>query len=185
MIIIDGSNYVVDNYEEFEKNVYIITSKIKQDKEKLKESCYALYNISLALKKNKVFMKWCIENNIYKDKVSEYFKRFKLYEVTKDEDHEYISSLSNNSVKKLSHKKVGKELLNKIVKERISKADEIEAFFKVNIVGIKKNKNDYYEKYIKLKKQFEELEIKYALATQMNLMHVKNRGGTCLYQKNV
>ena len=92
--------------------------------ESLYEICMILNQISLKFKRSGDFMEWYEANGLTKDSISEFNKRFILFQEFKDKK-DFISSLSTQSVKFLTHKDVTADAREKIINGGIKKAETI------------------------------------------------------------
>ena len=92
--------------------------------ESLYDICITLNKISLKFKSSGDFMKWYEANGLTKDNISEFNKRFILFQEFSDKK-DFIASLSTQSVKFLTHKDVTADAREKIIKGGIKKAETI------------------------------------------------------------
>ncbi len=108
---------------------------IKNSEQKLRKSfmavsdslydiCIMLNQISLKFKKSGDFMDWYEANGLTKDNISEFNKRFILFQEFSDKK-DFIASLSTQSVKFLTHKDVTADAREKIIDGGIKKAETI------------------------------------------------------------
>lgn len=125
------SNFDFGSYEIEEKDIEFIKSseqKLRKNfmaiSNSLYDICTMLNQVSLKFKNSGDFMKWYQANGLNKDNISEFNKRFILFNEFK-EKKDLISSLSNQSVKLLTHKDVTYTTREKIIKENITKAETI------------------------------------------------------------
>jgi len=122
--------------------------------ESLYDICITLNQISLKFKKSGDFMKWYEANGLTKDNISEFNKRFILFQEFRDKK-DFIASLSNQSVKFLTHKDVTADAREKIIEGGIKKAETIKELLtpiKDQIVIEFKEKTKSYVNYKKLEK---------------------------------
>ncbi|MCS5421890.1 MULTISPECIES: hypothetical protein [Psychrilyobacter] len=92
--------------------------------ESLYDICIILNQVSLKFKKSGDFMDWYEANGLTKDNISEFNKRFILFQEFSDKK-DFISSLSTQSVKFLTHKDVTADAREKIIDGGIKKAETI------------------------------------------------------------
>ena len=108
---------------------------IKNSEQKLRKSfmavsdslydiCVMLNQVSFKFKKSGDFTQWYEANGLTKDNISEFNKRFILFQEFK-EKKDFIASLSNQSVKFLTHKDVTADAREKIIDGGIKKAETI------------------------------------------------------------
>lgn len=120
----------------------------------LYDICIILNQISLKFKRSGDFMKWYEANGLKKDNISELNKRFILFQEFKDKK-DFIASLSNQSVKFLTHKDVTADAREKIIEGGIKKAETIKELLnpvKDQIAIEFKEKTKSYVNYKKLEK---------------------------------
>ncbi|MGB6128261.1 MAG: hypothetical protein WBG30_05875 [Psychrilyobacter sp.] len=92
--------------------------------ESLYDICITLNQVSLKFKKSGDFMDWYEANGLTKDNISEFNKRFILFQEFGDKK-DFIASLSTQSVKFLTHKDVTADAREKIIHGGIKKAETI------------------------------------------------------------
>ncbi|MGB6127545.1 MAG: hypothetical protein WBG30_02245, partial [Psychrilyobacter sp.] len=92
--------------------------------ESLYDICIILNQVSLKFKKSGDFMDWYEANGLTKDNISEFNKRFILFQEFGDKK-DFIASLSTQSVKFLTHKDVTADAREKIIHGGIKKAETI------------------------------------------------------------
>ncbi|UUV17345.1 hypothetical protein NRK67_00465 [Fusobacteria bacterium ZRK30] len=107
--------------QESEKKLYRIFKNVSSE---LYEICFLLNKISLVFKKSNDFTDWYESNGLTKDKISEYRKRYVLFQEFPDKK-DFISSLSVQAVKFLTHKDVTADAREKIINGGIKKAETI------------------------------------------------------------
>ena len=148
---------------EFIKNSeQILRKKFMGISKSLHYICITLNQISLKFKKSGDFMKWYEANGLTKDNISEFNKRFILFQEFEDKK-DFIASLSNQSVKFLTHKDVTADAREKIIDGGIKKAETIKELLtpiKDQIVIEFKKQVQYvnYKKLDRLKKCIEEVK---------------------------
>ncbi len=103
--------------------------------ESLYDICIMLNQVSKKFKKSRDFMAWYQANGLTKDNISEFNKRFILFQEFKDKK-DFIASLSNQSVKFLTHKNVNIETREKIISEGIKKAEDIKSILNSSTQGV-------------------------------------------------
>jgi len=122
--------------------------------ESLYDICITLNQVSLKFKKSGDFMDWYEANGLTKDNISEFNKRFILFQEFGDKK-DFIASLSTQSVKFLTHKDVTSDAREKIIDGGIKKAETIKELLapvKDQIAIEFKKKTKSYVNYKKLEK---------------------------------
>ncbi|MEI6857488.1 hypothetical protein [Psychrilyobacter sp.] len=137
---------------------------IKNSEQKLRESfmavsdslydiCRMLNQVSLKFKKSGDFTQWYEANGLTKDNISEFNKRFILFQEFSDKK-DFIASLSTQSVKFLTHKDVTADAREKIIDGGIKKAETIKELLAPikDQIAIEFKKPVQYVNYKKLEK---------------------------------
>lgn len=153
-LVMEKENIIIKNFQKFSDSLY--------------EICRALYEVSLELKAEGSFMAWYSHIGLSKDKVSELLKRNELYMHFQDKQ-QYISSLSNQAVKLLTHKNVPVELLYDIAELGLKKADDIKAFLVAPKEAETENSSEE-EDELDSEKAETNLKIRYVLNTSLREM---------------
>jgi len=130
--------------------------------ESLYDICITLNQVSLKFKKSGDFMDWYEANGLTKDNISEFNKRFILFQEFGDKK-DFIASLSTQSVKFLTHKDVTADAREKIIHGGIKKAETIKELLAPvkDQIAIEFKKPVQYVNYKKLdilKKSIEKVE---------------------------
>ena len=143
-----------EDIEFIKSNEQKLRKKFMGISESLYDICITLNQISLKFKRSGDFMKWYEANGLTKDNISEFNKRFILFQEFKDKK-DFIASLSNQSVKFLTHKNVTADAREKIIQGGIKKAETIKELLnpvKDQIAIEFKEKTKSYVNYKKLEK---------------------------------
>lgn len=105
-VVVEKEAIISGSFEKFSKSQF--------------EICKALYEVALELKSEGSFMAWYTHIGLTKDKVSELLKRYEVF-IQLPHKEVYVSTLSNQAIKLLTHKNY-----------------DIESIFEIGELGLKK-----------------------------------------------
>ncbi len=154
-------DYIKEREQKLKKKFSIIGDSIY-------DICIMLNEVSQKFKSSGDYMAWYEANGLTKDNVSAFNKRFMLFQEFEDKKT-FISSLSNQAVKFLTHKSVSAEIREKVINSGIVKANEIKQLIApIENQKILEYKKPKYKKLDKLNRNIEKVRDHKALAGYKN-----------------
>ncbi|WP_163468523.1 hypothetical protein [Fusobacterium sp. IOR10] len=162
----ETKNFIIEKEKNLSKN-------FRKNSDLMFQICKDLYEVSIKLKENNVFMNWYESCGLSKDLVSCFMKRYRLY-IEFQDNKDYISSLSDLAVKYLTNKNVTYDDRIQVIENKIKNAEEIKETL---LPGELKNQKEFSHKrefnYFDFK-NIEKIKKKILIAEPVEINKIKN-----------